>query len=82
LRKGEIWNLINRIIWSDDKQSYFVIIVDRLERSRERLISGNEIRKVYSNGLIELIDGGLIPIHRVIEIRYKDKVLFTRKKSL
>lgn len=82
MRKGEIWNLINKIIWSEDKQSFQVVIVDRLEPSEERCISGDEIKKVHSSGLIELVDGGFIPVHRVIEIRYKDKILFTRKKRI
>lgn len=80
LRKGEIWNLINRIIWSQNKQDFFVEVVDRLTPGSARIIRGDEIVKVHPNGLMELRNGTFIPIHRVISIRYRNDVIFSRKK--
>lgn len=80
MRKGEIWNLINRIIWSQEKENYEVVFIDRLQPNFSRSVRGDKIIRVLKSGLIEISDGSLIPLHRVLEIRYRNSIIFSRRK--
>lgn len=80
LRQGEIWNLINKIVWSKDKQNFVVVILDRLMPNNERAITGDKIVGTVGRNYIELKDGGIVPLHRVIEIKYKETTIFSRRR--
>jgi hypothetical protein len=71
-----IKDAINRVLWYEkDKDGFSIIIRDREKGSDE--ISFKRILRV-DNTYIYLDDGTVIPLHRVIEIRYKGKLYWRR----
>lgn len=71
-----IKDAINRVLWYEkDKDGFSIIIRDREKGSDE--ISFRRILRV-DNTYIYLDDDTVIPLHRVIEIRYKGKLYWRR----
>jgi uncharacterized protein (UPF0248 family) len=71
-----IKDAINRVLWyEEDKDGFSIIIRDREKGSDE--ISFRRILRV-DNTYIYLDDDTVIPLHRVIEIRYKGKLYWRR----
>ncbi|MFP3226911.1 MAG: DUF504 domain-containing protein [Sulfolobaceae archaeon] len=71
-----IKDAINRVLWyEEDKDGFSIIIRDREKGSDE--ISFKRILRV-DNTYIYLDDDTVIPLHRVIEIRYKGKLYWRR----
>lgn len=71
-----IKDAINRVLWYEkDKDEFSLIIRDREKGSDE--ISFTRILRV-DNAYIYLDDDTVIPLHRVIEIRYKGKLYWRR----
>jgi uncharacterized protein (UPF0248 family) len=71
-----IKDAINRVLWYEkDKDGFSIIIRDREKGSDE--ISFKRILRV-DNTYIYLDDDTVIPLHRVIEIRYKGKLYWRR----
>lgn len=69
---------MNRILWSQDRENYTVVIVDRLSPTGYRELGGLEIRRVLPTGFLETVEGSLIPVHRVVEIKRSGRALFRR----
>lgn len=83
VKRGTIRETVLRIMYScdeDQRKEYSIVIVDRSVASGVREISFSKIlrvdsRYIYIKGLTEIIS---IPIHRVIEIRYRGRTIWTR----
>lgn len=78
MKKGTLLNMINKILWSDDKECYTLVIVDRLSPSGETTIQGGNIAGISKMGAILLKGGIQIPVHRVKKIVYKGETIFER----
>ena len=79
-KKSLIRELINKGLWSNEKSSYEIVIVHRGVKGSRISLKLDEINGVR-NGYI-IVGDTLIPLHRVVEIRYKGKVLLKRKHGV
>ncbi len=75
-KKSLIKELINKGLWSNEKDSYEIVIVHRGVKDNRISLRLSEVDEVR-NGYI-VIGGTMIPLHRVVEIRYKGKTLLKR----
>ena len=83
MRRGAIFEHITRIVWSEDKGSYCVEIVDRMTDTGVRRISGACINRVERGFMVVKCEGGevLIPLHRVQRIIKDGRVVWDRSKK-
>ena len=79
VRKGYLKNILNRIIWSRNKKSYNIIIIDRLSKNGIRVINGEEINGLTTFDQMIINDGSVIPLHRIIEVTEDGRVLIKRE---
>ncbi len=80
MRKGTIRNMVNKILWSDDKDQYTLVVVDRLTPTGLREIPGGCVERV-DRAYIYLgcgEEGTIIPIHRVVMVKYKGAAIWSR----
>lgn len=75
-RKGMIKELINKGLWSNEREHYELVIRHRGVKDNKLVVKLSDIKEIR-NGYI-VIDDLWIPLHRVIEIRYKGKIIFSR----
>jgi len=75
-----IKKILDKFKWHPDYDfsKVVVIYIDRPKGFSE--IRGNEIERV-SFKFIELKSGIMIPTHRVVEIRYNDKIVWRKKNA-
>jgi len=78
-KRSGIRSALGRALSSDEKESYEVVVVDRLAPGGERVLKCSEIARITSAGTILLRDGAQIPLHRVIKVLYEGEPLFERK---
>ncbi len=79
--KPTIQDMVNRIVWSQDKNLYSIVVIDRLAPGGKRVISGKCIKKISRGFMIVSCQGledSMIPLHRVIEIRKNNTILWSR----
>ena len=79
--KSTIRDMVNRIIWSNDKDLYSIVVIDRLAPGGKSVISGKCIKKVSRGFIIVSCHGfenSMIPLHRVVEIRKDSTILWSR----
>ena len=79
-KKSLIRELINKGLWSNEKSLYEIVIVHRGVKGNRISLRLDEINGVRDGYII--VGDTLIPLHRVVEIRYKGKVLLKRKHSI
>ena len=79
-KKSLIRELINKGLWSNEKSLYEIVIVHRGVKGNRISLRLDEINGMR-NGYI-IIGDTLIPLHRIVEIRYKGKVLLRRKHGI
>ena len=68
--RGEIYSLIARLFHTGFKG--YIVVIERGRVSGTRLIGFNEVSRV-TRGFIELKDGTVIPLHRVIGVLDEEK---------
>ncbi len=78
-KKSLIKELINKGLWSNEKDFYEIVIVHRGVKGNKISLKLSEVDEVR-DGYI-MIGDTLIPLHRVIEIRYKGRILLKRNKE-
>ena len=79
--KPTIHDMVNRVVWSQDKNLYSIVVIDRLAPDGKRVISGECIKKISRGFIIVSCQGfedSMIPLHRVIEIRKNNTILWSR----
>lgn len=80
MRKGTIRNMVNKILWSDDRGQYTLVVVDRLTPTGLREIAGDCVERVDRTyiylGCGE--EGAVIPIHRVVMVKYRGVAVWSR----
>mgnify|MGYP001772518915 CR=1 FL=1 len=70
-----IKDAINKVLWSEDKSNFTLVIRDRVKGSVE--IPFNRIQRV-DNNYVYLDDDEVIPVHRVLEIRKGKEIYWSR----
>ncbi|MCC6040619.1 MAG: RNA repair domain-containing protein [Desulfurococcaceae archaeon] len=80
-KRGEIEEWLRRIIFSGVKDDYVVLIRHR-ENSEEVLkpVPGTLLKDVRGGYMI--VDGEVIPLHRVEEIRRKNGVVVYKRRGM
>jgi len=75
-------DLLNKIKWDAkyNMSNLTVIILHRGAPNDAKEIVGDEIVDIGPN-FFELINGTMIPYHRIIEIRYRGEVIYRKRKS-
>ncbi len=75
-----VWNLLNKLKWTNRLDDCEIIILERGSPENKKSIPGNKITEIkrhyfyYKNG-----EEIFIPMHRVLEIKEKGKVVWKRK---
>ena len=80
MKKGTIRNMVNRILWAEDRGQYTIVVVDRLAPTGLREISRDCVERV-DNTYLYLGCGEedtVIPIHRVVMIKHKGATVWSR----
>jgi len=75
-KKSMIRELINRGFWSNEKEHYELVIRHRGVKDNRLVIKLSDIKEIHGGYLI--LNNSWIPLHRVVEIRYKGKIIFSR----
>ncbi|MGC8996337.1 MAG: RNA repair domain-containing protein [Fervidicoccaceae archaeon] len=73
--------IVKEIRSSKNKHDYKIYIIDRLAEGNLRVVTGNEITGITAFDQLTLEDDSTIPIHRIVKIEYKDKILIDRTTS-
>jgi len=79
-KEKSVRDLLNRLKWDNsfDFSKVRVIYADRMTGTSE--FSGEEIEDV-GHKFIFLVGDVMIPIHRVVEIKYSEKTLWRKLKN-
>lgn len=76
-KKSVIKELINKGMWSNEREHYELVIVHRGVKGDRLVIRLSEVKEVTRGYIV--LDDTMIPLHRVVEIRYKGRVIFSRR---
>ncbi len=84
--KNPMRNFFQRVLWDEsvDKRCIVVEFASRGSNTGVEAFTGEDVVKVTRDGLLVATGGKakFIPFHRIIEIRYRDKVVFSKKESV
>ncbi len=82
MKKNTIRNRLTRLVWSPDKDSYKVLVVDRLAPGGVKAIEMRCVQRVDSTYIhVKCWEGGeetLIPLHRVVAILKEGEEVWSR----
>jgi uncharacterized protein (UPF0248 family) len=81
MTRKTILGILKEIRYSQVKNKYRIYIKDRMISQGVKVISGEEIAGITQLDQILLVDGTIIPIHRVLRIEADGKVLIDRSTS-
>jgi len=79
-KRGEIEEWLRRIVYGGSRDDYIIYIKHREDGEEVlRPIPGSLLRDVRGNCMI--VEGEIIPLHRVVEIRRKNGVVVYKRRS-
>ncbi|MCI4396810.1 MAG: DUF504 domain-containing protein [Thermoprotei archaeon] len=81
MTRKTILGILKEIRYSKVKNKYRIYIKDRMVNQGVKVISGEEIAGITQLDQILLVDGTIIPVHRVLRIEADGKVLIDRSTS-
>jgi uncharacterized protein (UPF0248 family) len=81
MTRKTILGILKEIRYSQVKNKYRIYIKDRMVNRGVKVISGEEIAGITQLDQILLVDGTIIPVHRVLRIEADGKVLIDRSTS-
>ncbi|MFP3268507.1 MAG: RNA repair domain-containing protein [Desulfurococcales archaeon] len=81
MTRKTILGILKEIRYSQVKNKYRIYIKDRMVSQGVKVISGEEIAGITQLDQILLVDGTIIPVHRVLRIEADGKVLIDRSTS-
>ncbi|NAY89891.1 MAG: DUF504 domain-containing protein [Desulfurococcales archaeon] len=81
MTRKTILGILKEIRYSQVKNKYRIYIKDRMISQGVKVISGEEIAGITQLDQILLVDGTIIPVHRVLRIEADGKVLIDRSTS-
>jgi len=81
MTRKTILGILKEIRYSQVKNKYRIYIKDRMVNQGVKVISGEEIAGITQLDQILLVDGTIIPVHRVLRIEADGKVLIDRSTS-